>query len=69
VELSSGQTLLVVHNIDVAPRVDPLEVGDPVGFKGEYVWNQEGGLIHWTHHDPDGFHQAGWIEHDGQIYD
>jgi Protein of unknown function (DUF3465) len=28
VELSSGQTLLVAHNIDVAPRIDSLRVGD-----------------------------------------
>ena len=68
VELASGQTLLIAHNIDVAPRVEPLEVGDTVSFKGEYVWNDEGGVIHWTHHDPDGMHEAGWIEHEGRTY-
>ena len=68
VELGSGQTLLVVHNIDVAPRVEGLREGDRVVFKGEYVWNEQGGLIHWTHHDPDGFSEGGWIQYEGTRY-
>ena len=68
VTLASGQTLLVTHNIDIAPRVNSLEVGDTVSFKGEYEWNDEGGVIHWTHHDPDGTHEAGWIKHNGRTY-
>jgi len=68
IALSSGQTLLVSHNIDVAPRIKDLQVGDTVSFRGEYVWNQQGGLIHWTHHDPAGDHFAGWLEHRGQRY-
>jgi ABC-type glycerol-3-phosphate transport system substrate-binding protein len=68
VQLASGQTLLVTHNIDIAPRVTPLQVGDTVSFKGVYEWNEQGGLIHWTHVDPDGEHEAGWIEHGGQTY-
>ena len=68
VRLDSGQTLLVTHNIDVAPRISALKVGDTVSFKGEYEWNAQGGLIHWTHHDPSGGHVAGWIKHDGQTY-
>jgi len=68
VELASGQTLLFAHNIDIAPRVDGLEVGDSVRFSGEYVWNEKGGVIHWTHHDPQGRHVAGWIIHNGKTY-
>jgi ABC-type glycerol-3-phosphate transport system substrate-binding protein len=68
VRLGSGQTLLVAHNIDIAPRVRGLEVGDTVSFKGEYEWNEQGGVVHWTHHDPDGSHPAGWIEHEGRRY-
>jgi hypothetical protein len=68
VTLTSGQTLLVSHNIDIAPRVDFLEVGDTIAFKGEYEWNDEGGVIHWTHHDPDGRHEPGWIKHGGRTY-
>ena len=68
VSLASGQTLLIVHDIDVAPRVGSLRIGDVVSFKGEYVWNAQGGLIHWTHHDPTGSHVAGWVKHGGQTY-
>lgn len=68
IALVSGQTLLITHNIDVAPRVKDLQVGDTVSFKGEYVWNEQGGLIHWTHHDPTGDHFAGWIKHEGRTY-
>lgn len=64
--LASGQTLLVAHNIDIAPRLVDLNVGDSVAFKGEYEWNAQGGVIHWTHHDPGGTHVAGWLKHNGQ---
>lgn len=66
--LPSGQTLLVAHNIDVAPRIASLEPGDSVEFSGVYEWNSKGGLIHWTHHDPSGQHQAGWLKNDGETY-
>ncbi len=68
VELSPGRTLLVAHNIDLAPRVQSLSVGDTVTFYGEYEWNDRGGVIHWTHHDPQGRHVAGWLEHRGRRY-
>ena len=68
VELSSGQTVLIAHNIDIAPRIDRLEVGDSVRFNGEYVWNEKGGVIHWTHHDPNGRHVTGWVMHNGKAY-
>lgn len=66
--LDSGQTLLVAHNIDLAPRVDPLRVGDLVEFFGEYEWNPEGGVIHWTHHDPRRRHADGWLIRDRWLY-
>ncbi|MFH0916296.1 MAG: DUF3465 domain-containing protein [bacterium] len=68
VRLASGQTLLITRNIDIAPRVSSLRVGDTVSFKGEYEWNAQGGLIHWTHHDPTGSHAGGWIRHNGRTY-
>ena len=66
--LSSGQTLLISHNIDLAPRIDHLRAGDNVGFFGEYEWNANGGVVHWTHHDPAGRHVAGWLKHQGKTY-
>lgn len=68
VALASGQTLLIAHNIDIAPTVVGLRAGDGVSFSGEYEWNPEGGVIHWTHRDPDKRHPAGWLKHNGKVY-
>jgi hypothetical protein len=68
VRLANGQTLLVAHNIDLAPRVSGLSKGDSVMFNGEYKWSEKGGLLHWTHRDPDGSHPSGWLKHQGQTY-
>jgi cold shock CspA family protein len=66
--LASGQTLLIAHNIDIANRIEALSSGDRVEFYGQYESNPEGGVIHWTHHDPDGNHVAGWLKHNGTVY-
>jgi hypothetical protein len=66
--LASGQTLLIAHNIDIAPRISGLSVGDSVEFSGQYEWNDRGGVIHWTHHEPGSRRQAGWIKHGGVTY-
>jgi len=67
-KLSSGQTLLISHNIDLAPRINSLRKGDTVNFYGEYEWNSKGGVVHWTHHDPRGNHIGGWLKHNGDTY-
>jgi len=67
-QLASGQTLLMAHNIDIAPRIDGLKTGDSVRFSGEYVWNAKGGVVHWTHHDPEGKHAGGWLVHNGKTF-
>ncbi len=68
VRLETGQTLLIAHNIDLAPRLEGIEVGDRLRFRGEYAWNPEGGVIHWTHRDPAGTRPGGWLEWNGRRY-
>lgn len=68
IRLASGQTLLVAHNIDLAPKIEGLKVGDKVAFAGEYEWSDKGGTLHWTHHDPQRRHVDGWLRHEGRIY-
>lgn len=68
VRVGEGRTVLIAHNIDLAPRVDALREGDAVSFSGEYVWNEKGGVVHWTHHDPKARHVDGWIRHEGRTF-
>lgn len=68
IKQQSGHSLLIVHNIDLAPRIVSLKAGDTVQVYGEYIWNDKGGLIHWTHHDPANRHPHGWIKHQDRLY-
>lgn len=66
--INARQTLLFAHNIDLATRL-PLKVGDIISFKGEYIYNPKGGIVHWTHHDPQQQHEAGWIKVNTRLFD
>lgn len=66
--LKNGLSILVAHNIDLAPKIDDLHKGDIVEFNGEYEYNEKGGVLHWTHHDPQNRHENGWLKHNGRIY-
>ncbi len=61
-------TVEVEHNISIGARV-PVADGDRVVVHGEYIWNSKGGLIHFTHHDPNGTHEGGYITDNGKTYD
>jgi len=67
-KLPSGQTILIAHNIDLAPRINSISTGDRVHFYGQYEWSQRAGVVHWTHHDPQGHHIGGWLQHQGRKY-
>ena len=66
--LPSGQTVLVAYNFDLAPRIEGLRAAAPIEFAGEYEWNAQGGVVHWTHRDPAGHHPPGWIRYAGHLY-
>jgi Protein of unknown function (DUF3465) len=66
-DTGGGLTVLVAHNIDLAGRV-PLAAGDRVALRGRYEWNERGGVIHWTHRDPQGRDAGGWIRKHATLY-
>ena len=67
-QVGKEHTVLIAHNIDLAPRVDGIKTGDRLEFYGEYEYNSKGGVIHWTHRDPGGNHPDGWLKHQGRLY-
>jgi len=66
VRCSSGQTLLIVNDLSIGTRA-PVHVGDRVLIRGQYVWNRQGGLLHFTHHSDSGG-AGGWIVLRGRVY-
>jgi len=69
VRLSNHQTLLIAHNIDLARRIPESALDAEITIRGEYEWNDKGGVIHWTHRDPRGRHENGWIQFNGIRYE
>ena len=57
-----GRTVLIVNNIDEWPRLEDVNVGDDVSFRGEFIANAKGGLVHWTHPDKSGRRSGGWVK-------
>lgn len=69
VSLDSGCTLVVrvEVNTDFTGAI-PLQSNEQVVVKGEYEYYPRGGVIHWTHHDPRGRHENGYIVAAGRMY-
>lgn len=68
VKVNNQQTILITHNINLAIRIANPQIGQLVKFKGEYIWNKKGGVIHWTHKDPRGKHDPGWLIYQNKYY-
>jgi hypothetical protein len=67
VRLSNGKTMQAVYNSDMCPRV-PVQVGDRVAMGGMFLWTNQGGLLHWLHHDPRGNRPDGYVMLNGTYY-
>lgn len=68
VEVAGRSTLLIAHNIDLAERV-PVGMGDRVRVRGMYGWNELGGLVHWTHRDPHGVEDGGYVRYRTRMFE
>jgi hypothetical protein len=68
IRTGTGLSVLIAHNLDLAPRLDGLTAGERVSVLGQYEWNEKGGVMHWTHGDPAGRHATGYIEWHGRRY-
>lgn len=68
VRLATGQTLLIAHNIDLAPRIPSPKAGMAVKGRGEYIWNAQGGILHFTHRASYPGHPDGWLIYRGRKY-
>lgn len=68
--LSSGcrLTVRVEANTDFTGSFR-LAPGDRAVVKGEYEYYPRGGVIHWTHRDPRGRHEGGFVEVNGNTYE
>ena len=67
IDVGDRRTLLIAHNIDLAERV-PVGMGDRVHVRGMYEWNDLGGLVHWTHDDPQGIEDGGYVRYRRRVY-
>lgn len=68
--LDGGCTLVVrvEANTDFTGEF-PLADGERVEVKGEYEYYARGGVLHWTHRDPRGRHEGGYITAGGKTYE
>lgn len=64
---NEDNTVLLAHNIDIAQRI-PAQVGDILEIKGQYEWNEKGGVIHWTHRDIKNKRPKGWVKLNNKTY-
>lgn len=67
VRLSNGASMQAVYNLDLCERVD-LQVGDKVAMGGQFVWTNQGALLHWLHYDPRERRPDGYVEVNGKVY-
>ncbi|RYZ84614.1 MAG: DUF3465 domain-containing protein [Proteobacteria bacterium] len=67
VRLSNGAQMQAVYNSDMCPRV-PIKVGDIVSMGGQFIYSNEGPMLHWLHYDPRRERPDGYVEINGTSY-
>ena len=65
---NAEQDVLVADNVTIG-RAAPVRRGDRVIVRGELAIDPTGPVIHWTHHDPRGRHESGFVRLNGELYD
>jgi hypothetical protein len=62
-----GLTVRVEDNVDITGPI-PLQPGDNVEVRGEYIYDPSGGVIHFTHHEAHGSHPGGYVRVGDRVY-
>ncbi len=62
-----GLTVRVEDNVDLTGPI-PVQAGDDVEVRGEYIYDPRGGLIHYTHRDPRGNKPGGYVKLANRFY-
>jgi len=60
-------TIRVEDNVDITGPI-PIAPGDRVEVRGEYIYAADGGLIHFTHHNPRGSHPGGYVRVGDKVF-
>ncbi|WP_193755572.1 DUF3465 domain-containing protein [Psychromonas sp. psych-6C06] len=68
IRLSSGRKILIQHNLNEAPAVNNLAIGEMITFSGIYNWNSQGGMINATHQIADLPQRSGWLKYQDITY-
>lgn len=63
-----GHSVMIAHNIDLSDRA-PVQAGDTIEVRGEYVFTEQGGKVHFTHKPQYGKFNGGWIKAGGKKYE
>ena len=58
--------IMIVHNLNLAPNVS-IAQGETITFCGTY--QPDYGILNWTHFDPQGQHDNGFLYFNGLTYD
>lgn len=67
VRLSNGSTMQAVYNLDLCEYVQ-LKIGDTISMGGQFIWTNEGAMLHWLHYDPRQNRPDGYVEVNGKVY-